>query len=847
MPLMLPRAGGRFTPAALFQPRCVAVVGAETACGAAMLANLRGGAFAGPVLAAPAEVGALPQSPDLAVVATAPEQVGAALAALGAAGCAAAIVPEGAPDDLAALARAAGVRVLGPGSFGIAVPGLGLNATRAHVAPKPGRLALVSQSGALCRAVLDWAEPNGIGFSHIAGIGGNADIGFGLVLDWLSRDPGTGAILLDIRRLKDHRAFLSAARAASRLRPVVALRAGSRLADPTGAAEAVFDAALQRAGVLGVAGYDELIAAVATLTRARPLRHDAMAIVTNAIGPGRMAADAALRTGLSLAELSAQTRLVVQVAVPSGGGAPGAPVHVAADQPIRLAEVAALLGAAPEVGGLLVVHAPAGPQDAAAMDALAACAAALRLPLLVCAMGETTGAANRRRLAAAGLPVFVSPEQAVRGFADLVAQRRARAAARELPPSAVLPLAPDRAAVARLLEAARAAGRLSLAQDQAMAVLAAYGVPAVPGLIVDGAEAAVTAAARLGFPVVLKRRRMGDPDRDKPGGLVLDLGDAEAVRRAAAAIAARTDAAAGFLVQRQVHRARELAVRVADDAVFGPAIAFGLGGTAADIIGDFAYGLPPLNLPLAHGLIARTRAARLLGAFRDQAAVDVEPVAETLVRISQLLVDFPEIAALKVNPLFALEAGVQVGDAWIALRPAGERSRLAIPPYPAELTEEWTTGGETLTIRPIRPEDAEAHAGLFRHLSPEDVRFRFFAQLRELSAEQIARMTQVDYEREIAFIAVRNAETVGVARLVREPPDLSGEFAVLVRADMKGRGLASRLMRRLIDWGRAQGLQEITGQVLADNAPMLAFVRHLGFALHRLPEEPDVMEARLAL
>jgi acetyltransferase len=733
------------------------------------------------------------------------------------------------------------------------VPGIGLNATTFPLPPKAGRVALVSQSASICRAVLDWAEPNGVGFSHIVGIGANHDIGFAMVLDWLSRDSGTGAILLDIRRIKDARAFLSAARAAARLRPVVALQAGARLLDPSGEADAAFGAALRRAGVLCVESLDDLLAAAETLTRARPARGEALAIVANALGPARLAADAALREGLHLAALSEQTRQVLAILGPDliSDGV----VTLPADQAVRLAETAALLAGAKEVGGVLIVHAPGGlvheGSDDAAMAAIAA-AHGVKVPLLACVMGEATGAPHRRMLAEAGVPVFASPGQAVRGFLHLVQDRRNRAAARELPHGAVLSLAPDRAEVRRITARARAAGRSTLLQDEAMGVLAAYGVPTVPCRAVADAEGASDAACLLGFPVVLKRRRTERVDPPGVFGLALDLRHPTEVAEAAYRLLGQEGAPYGLLVQRQVGRARELLVRFADDALFGPVIVFGQGGTAADILRDFARDLPPLNLPLAHALIARTRAAATLAPLPDQPGANEEAVAETLVRVSQLRVDFPEIAELEINPLFADAHGVLVAGAWMRLRAAGEAaSRLAIPPYPAELTGRFEARGEVLTIRPIRPEDAEAHAGFFSRLTPEDVRFRFFATLRELTPEQISRMTQIDYDREMAFVAVREpagdvAQTVGVARLVRES-DTTGEFAVVVQGDMRGTGLARHLMQRMIDWGRAQGLTAIVGQVLADNQPMLGFIRHLGFSLRHLPDDASVMEARLDL
>ncbi len=476
--------------------------------------------------------------------------------------------------------------------------------------------------------------------------------------------------------------------------------------------------------------------------------------------------------------------------------------------------------------------------------------------MLVCAMGETTGAVHRRSLVEAGMPVFATPEQAVRGFLHLVQDRRNRAAARELPPGTVLAVAPDRDDVRRVFAAMRRAGRLASLQDEALAVLGAYGIPVAPTRAVATAQDAAAAAALLGFPTVVKLRQSEAPHARARGGLALDLRDARDVDVAARLLAARRAHQHGIhddglLVQRQAARSRELRIRVTDDATFGPIISFGQGGTTADIARDVSADLPPLNLALARGVIARTRVAATLAGFRDMPTADAEAVAQTLVRVSQLIVDFPEIAELEVNPLFADADGVMAVDAWLRLRSPGDLGGgLAITPYPDELVEHWTArDGERQIIRPIRPEDAEQHGAFFSRLSPQDIRFRFFSAMRELSREQMARLTQVDYDREMAFIAVREAsgETVAVARLVCDSAEPEGEFAVVVQSDMKGKGVASHLMQRLIDWARGRGLRAIVGLVLADNAPMLAFVRHLGFSLRRMPEEPDVVEARLSL
>jgi acetyltransferase len=853
--MMASRSVGRFSAERLFRPESLIVVGAGTQPGRRVLANIAAGGFGGRVIEAET-LGDISDVADLAILAG-PVDAAAVLPALAAHGCFAAIALGAVEGALPAI-RATGVRLVGSHAFGLVVPKLGLDASESHLRAEQGRLALISQSSGTCRAVLDWAGPNGVGFSHIVGIGTGVDLGFSAVLDYLSRDPGTGTIVLDIRTVKNPRAFLSAARAAARLRPMVAISPGHLLADPSGEAEAAIEAALRRAGVLSVQTIEDLLAAAETLTHSRPARGDALAIVSNALGPGRLAADAAVRCGLPLATFDEAEAAALQAIAPDAEmiGLSGL-LYAGIEEPIKLAEVASMLVARKTVGGVLVVHAPTGSADDAAMQALAAAHAASRVPLLVCAMGETTGSIHRDRLADAGVPAFSTPQAAVRGFLHLVQDRRNRAAMRELPPSAVLTLAPDREEVRRILRDVRADGRSTLAQDEALAVLGAYGLPSVPGRIAWGPEDAADAASLLGFPVVVKLRRTSLWQGTRRGGLSMDLHTPEEVADAAGILKARAGRVTGdgepprFLVQKQVGRARELLIRLSTDRTFGSVLSFGAGGTAADVLHDIAVDLPPLNLPLAHGLIGRTKVAATFGALRDHAAANVDAIAEALVRVSQLVVDFPEIDELDVNPLFADADGVAAADAWMRLRPIGDRaSRLAIAPYPAELERRWIAAGQSLLMRPIRPEDAEAHAAFFGRLSPQDVRYRFFTAMRELSPEQMARLTQVDYDREMAFVAVDEAtgDTVGVARLVREGEDAdTGEFAVIVQADMKGRGVASRLMRGLIDWAREVGVHTVVGQVLADNAPMLAFVRHLGFEVHRLPYEQDVVEARMEL
>jgi acetyltransferase len=384
-------------------------------------------------------------------------------------------------------------------------------------------------------------------------------------------------------------------------------------------------------------------------------------------------------------------------------------------------------------------------------------------------------------------------------------------------------------------------------------------MPTVPGRRAAGPAEAADAAVMLGFPAVLKILSPDVVHKSDVGGVVLGLGNADAVRHAAEDLLRRVRAARpearieGLLVQRQAARALELRLRLGEEVMFGPWIGFGQGGTAADLAEDEAYDLPPLNLALAGQLIGRSRTARLLAGFRDYPPANRTAVAEALVRLSQIAVDFPEVAGLTINPLFADAEGVLAVDASLSLRPEGERSELAIAPYPAGLARSFRTrSGEVLTIRPIRPEDATAHAEAFQRLDPEDVRRRFFSPIREMSPALIARLTQIDYDREMAFIATRRTadgqeQTAGVARLIRDPVAPTAEFAVVVERAMKGQGVGRHLMERLFEWGRANGVREVVGHVLTENRPMLAFVRSLGFTLKRSPDEDEVMEAKLVL
>jgi acetyltransferase len=472
-------------------------------------------------------------------------------------------------------------------------------------------------------------------------------------------------------------------------------------------------------------------------------------------------------------------------------------------------------------------------------------------------MGEAEGQRHRHKLSQARLACFDTPEAAIAGFFHLLRNQRNRAAARELPSSAVLEITPDKAAVATRLAAATASRRHLLVQDEALSIAAAYGIATLPTRHVTTPEDAAHAAAALGFPAVLKLSHPDVPTHLLTGSVVLDLPDAAAVHDAARAILLRlqqrgADAGrAGFVVQARAPRGTMLRILVTDHPVLGPIIALGPGGGDPENLRLLTADLPPLNLALAHGLIQRSQVAASLTAYRGQPAADENAIAAMLVQVSQLILDTPGILLLDLDPIFANEHGAIAASARLQLRPADSaRPPPIITPYPAELCRPFAAKAQNFTLRPIRPEDADAHAAMISRISADDMRYRFFSAQKQLPTEQLTRMCDIDYTREMAFVAKNDASgaTAGVSRLVRNDTDgRTAEFAVLIAPEGKGLGLGTALMRALIDWGRSKKVEEISGQILADNAPMLGFIQRLGFVLHRIPDEPELMEARLAI
>jgi acetyltransferase len=913
---------------ALLRPRSVAVVGASNRpgnVGAVVVRNLLRGGFEGPVmpvhptaravsgvLAYP-DLSRLPVVPELAVICTPPATVPEIVRVLGDLGTrAAAVLTAGlgrATDAaghplLASLREAAGrrgFRVLGPNSLGLLVPEIGLNASFAHIDALPGQLAFVSQSGALGTAVLDWARHSEVGFSCFASVGDAVDVDVADLLDWFGADAHTRAILLYLESIggepvaaspaspiRPARKFLSAARAAARNKPVLAIKAG-RVAEGaraafshTGAlagADDVWDAALRRAGVLRVERIDELFDAAETLVRSPRLRGERIAIVSNGGGLAVMATDCLVRRGGRLATLAPETLAGLDRVLPPTWSRAN-PVDLIGDAPgERYEQALRIVLADPGVDIALVVHAPtaiaSGEEAARAVAKVVgeASGSGARPSVLASWVGRSSTEAAGRILREAGIPAYETPEDAISACLHLLEHRRAQELLMETPPSLPAGFSPDVAAARREIQRAQQEGRTILSEAESKAVVQAFGVPVVDTRVAADAEQAEQLAAELGYPVALKILSPDVSHKSDVGGVALDLETAEDLRRAAKAMAERLATRlpgarlAGYTVQRMERRpgAHELIAGVASDAVFGPVVLFGHGGTAVEVLGDRAMELPPLNLKLGRSLIERTRVARLLAGFRGRAPADLGALSSALVRIAQIAVDLPELRELDVNPLLADERGVVALDARILVeppRPALDTAHaaiepgghLAIRPYPRELEETISLrGGRTLFVRPIRPEDEPAHRAFHAKLEPEDIRFRFFNLVREMPHSQIARFTQIDYDREMAFLALSVAagadgdrEVLGVVRTVTDPDNERAEFAIVVRSDQKGRGLGWALLEKMIRYSRTRGTRELVGQVLPANRAMLELAHQLGFTSRFLPDE-GVVEVRLSL
>jgi len=888
-----------------FRARSVAVIGASSkkgSVGQKVMRNIRGAGFAGAVWAINPKyrtvdgvpcwptVAELPGVPDLAVIVTPATTVPSLVAALGAKGNRAAVVltagltlENGLKHAMLDAARPYNLRIIGPNCLGLFVPAIGLNASFAHLTPSGGKLAFLSQSGALASAVLDWSAGRQIGFSTVVSLGDMADVDVADLLDMLAGDGSTNAVLMYLESVTNARKFMSAARAAARLKPIVVIKSGRSAAAAKAAAthtgalagsDSVIDAAFRRSGLLRVRDLAELFDAAETLSRFRPIERGRLAIVTNGGGAGVLAVDRLVDFGGELAVLSRETMSRLDTVLPNTWSHAN-PVDIIGDaSPARYDAAINAVFADPGVDALLVMACPTALASALA-SAAAVATTVSRLnsgtaggakPVLTSWLGEHDAAPARSLLRRAGIATYDTPTDAVQSLAYLTQYGQAQRALARTPRDLPNEFTVDAATARTLLAGVARDGRTTLTEPEAKAVLSAFGIPVAETRVASKLEDVGAVASELLLrheAVAVKLLSRDVTHKSDVGGVVLNVRSAAAAKDAAKSILERLEARApnartdGFSIEAMANRqnAYELIVGVNEDAQFGPVILFGAGGTAVEVIGDTAIALPPLDLILANDLINQTRIARLLVGYRDRAPADLDALTLTLVRVSQMIVDCPEITALDINPLLVDDKGVLALDARIVVHPSrsdekAPNERLSIRPYPSKWEKRVRSiGGRDLLLRPIRPEDARLYPDFLAKLQSGDVRLRMLSPRKHFSEKFLQRLTQIDYAREMAFIAVDpdGGTLLGVSRLTADPDYTRAEFAVIVRSDVKGTGIGWSLMEQLVAYARAEGLRILDGTVFSENTRMLQMCRELGFSMSVDPNDPALCIVRIDL
>jgi acetyltransferase len=891
--------------ASLFTPKSVALFGASDrpdSVGGIVFKNLLSSGYEGRIYAmnpkrdevqgqkACKSLDDIDEQIDLAVVATPAPSIPAIVEACGEKGIRMMLIlsagfreigPEGRKleDRVVQLIQRYNIRLMGPNCLGIIRPDIGLNITFGHNNARPGNLAFVSQSGAICTAILDWAEKIGIGFSAVVSTGIAADLSFGDYLDYLVTDPNTRAILLYIEGIKDARRFMSSLRAAARIKPVIALKVGRHEAGAeasmshTGAlvgSDETFSAALSRSGVLRVETIGQLFAAAKALSsiRRRPQHSESerMVIITNGGGPGVMAADRATDQGIELSTLSEETMEALNQALPSVWSHSN-PVDVIGDAtPERYQKAVEICLNDPGVDGAIVILTPqAMTEPTAVAEAVIEAARHSDKPVMTSWMGGTQVSEARKLLTDSRIPDFGTLENAVDAFSYLARYNRNQRLLLQTPSRLSSELEPPDSEGARLIiEGVLTEQRKILTEPESMAVLNAFRIPTVRNAVARSANEALIIAESIGFPIAMKVLSNDISHKSDAGGVRLNINSAHEVRGAYRQMIDQVlqkvpDASIEGVTVEKMYRSsngRELMIGIIRDPVFGPVISFGSGGTAVEVMGDSAISLPPLNHRLARDLIRRTKVSMLLGEFRNMPAVDMDQLTEVLLGVSGMACELPWIQEMDINPLIVDEKGIVAVDARIVVdypKPSTDPyNHLAIHPYPVHLVKQvQLNDGTDIVIRPIRPEDAEIEAEFIRGLSKESKYFRFMNSVQELSQEMLVRFTQIDYHNEMALIAVKSSgdheEQIGVARYTTNLDKKSCEFALVVSDQWRGRGIAHQLMGRLMQIARDRDLERMEGQVLGNNVKMLQLMKSLNFQITNDPDDSSIKVATAQL
>ena len=828
-------------------------------------------------------------SPDLAIICTPPDTVAKTIKRLGEAGVRTAIVMTGGMSrthsktgqplmySVREAARETGIRVLGPNTIGLMVPARSLNATYAHMGVIPGRVAFVGQSGTIASSVIDWAFARGVGFSYFLTLGDGMDIDHDDLIDYLAQDTLTRAILLHIENIPNARRFMSAVRVASRTKPVIAVKSG-RVPEsewfphelPAGLkrSDPIYDAMLQRAGVLRVDGLGQMFDALETLTRMRPLRRESLAIMANGVGPGVLAVDRLADLGGELAELSDSSIEALAKLLPPYWTRKN-PIDLNYDaSPELYGKAIKILAKDPEVANVLVMYAPSLTEDSLQIaDAVVQACKGTRLNVFTCWLGQSTVMDAREEFYRAGLPSFFNPEKAVVAFMQHVRHQRVQRLLTETPESFTDHFA-DRTHTRKVVMNALRSGRYHLSNREARDLVRDYGISTIDTMYCDDMEEVleVFAVERRPIDITIVHEQAChpflnlSPTQRRYKGTVQKLNSEAAIMDSCRYLMEEyqrhfpDSGFLGFAVQRSYQHVGgiEFSVGITRDALFGPLVVCGAAGAQINVMTDRQIALPPLNMVLARELLRRTYMYKLLKEHSLKPEEDIRAVSETLVTLSQIVIDIPEIQGLEIAPLLFNEQGAVAVN--IAVDLADKPGRPIIQPYPREL-EEWIVlpkSGRRVIIRPVLAEDEPAHRAFHELQSPDSIRYRFFQYRKHFSREDVAQMVQIDYDREMVFIANapkedgEGEETLGTVRTWTDADNLQCEFAVMVHDKMKGEGLGIALMQKMIDYCRARGTMEMVGNVLPDNRPMLQLAEHLGFEI-KFNTEEEVMDLRLVL
>ncbi len=873
-----------------FKPEAVAVVGAsekENSIGLALMTNLKKDGFPGkiyPINPNYKEIQGLPAFPavtalnapiDLAVIAVPIRGVPEVVRECGQAGLKAAIIisaggreagPEGQDieDAIKEEAARAGIRYLGPNCMGVLSPPRRLNASFAPHSADPGSLAFISQSGALCSSILGWATLKHIGFSHFISVGSMADIDFADLIDYLGNDEKARSIIIYMESLTHHRKFMSAARSVSRVKPIIIIKAGrsqagaKAAASHTGAlagADEAYNAAFSRAGIIRVDTVKQLFDSAEALGKMKRPTGANLGIITNAGGPGVMAVDALARWDAEPAALAPETIAKLNESLPTYWSH-GNPVDILGDAPVqRYVDAVQVLMKAPELSGLTVILSPQAMTDPTGVAReLAPLISGQGLPVFAVWMGGEDVAPGVKILNDADIPTFETPEEAVDTFMEMYSYSRHLRYLQETPPRLPHDLQVNyRQARTFIDQCLQRQGNI-LTELESKAILSAYGIPVNRTVAASSAPDAVSAAQVIGYPVALKINSPDITHKSDVGGVRFNLDSDAEVLAAFHDIVAEVQShqsqarILGVTVQAQERKPDcELLVGSKRDPDFGPLILFGAGGVFTEVLQDAAVDLPPLNLLLAQRLIEKTKVSRVLQGYRHLPPADLDELGEILVRVSQLVTDFPEVVELDINPLFVLSGRFVGVDARLIIEPTKVPAprHLIIAPYPNQYESHWMMrDGSPVLLRPMKPEDEPLVSDFLAKCSEETVYFRYFRLIKKWTHEMLIRFTQNDYDREIGLMAISQPPgpevMLGVSRLVMAADRSTAEFAVIVADPWQGKGLGPKLVEGVIDIAREQGVKILWGEVLAQNQPMLEMVKRLGFSLTREPEGQTV-------